>query len=61
MYNLNSGLLPKVSCNFFKKTDEIHNYSTSTKICFAFHMNLKLSPLLVQKFGMHLVSWWWIV
>ena len=25
------------------------------KICFAFHMNLKLSPLLVQNFGMHLV------
>ena len=25
------------------------------KICFAFHMNLKLSPLLVQKFGVHLV------
>ena len=54
MYILNSGLLPKVLCNFFKKNDEIHNYNTRTKICFAFHMNLKLSPLL-QQLGMHLV------
>ena len=55
MYKLNSGHLPKVLCNFFKKIMKFIITTLEQKICFAFHMNLKLSPLLVQKFGMHLV------
>ena len=34
MYKLNSGHLPKVLCNFFKKNNEIHNYNTRTKDMF---------------------------
>ena len=34
MYKLNSGLLPKVLCNFFKKNDDTHNYNTRTKDMF---------------------------
>ena len=34
MYKLNSGLLPKVLCNFFKKNIEIPNYNTRTKDMF---------------------------
>ena len=43
---------------WFNSTDNNESYIITTleqKICFAFQMNLKLSPLLVQKFGMHLV------
>ena len=34
MYKLNSGLFPKVLCNFFKKNDDTHNYNTRTKDMF---------------------------
>ena len=34
MYKLNSGHLPIVLCNFFKKNNEIHNYNTRTKDMF---------------------------
>ena len=34
VYKLNCGHLPKVSCNFFKKNNKIHNYNTRTKDMF---------------------------
>ena len=34
MYKLNSGQLPKVLCNFFRKNNEIHNYNPRTKDMF---------------------------
>ena len=52
MCKLNSGLLSKVLC---KKVVKFILFTPEQKICFAFHMNLKLSPLWVEKFEMHLV------
>ena len=34
MYKLNSGQLPKVLCNFFRKNNGIHYYNTRTKDMF---------------------------
>ena len=46
MYKLNSGLLPKVLCNFFKKNNEIHNYNTRTKNMFRIsHESQTFSPV----------------
>ena len=55
IYKLNSGLLPKVLFNFFKKNKGIHNYNTRTKDMFRISHQSQLSPLLVQKFEKHIV------
>ena len=55
MYELNSGLLPKVICNFFKKNSEIPNYYTRTKDMFRISHESQILSSVGAKFGMHLV------
>ena len=50
MYKLNSGLLPKVLCNLFKKNNEIHNYNTRTKDMFRISHESQTSSSVGAKF-----------
>ena len=55
MCKLNTGLLPKILCNIFKKNDEIHNYNTRTKYMFCISHESQTFSSVGAKFGMHLV------